>query len=240
MEIDYKLLTENQWSRPGRKADMKPIKKIVLHWYGNPKTTAQQTWNFFEARKEGKMGWGSAHFLVNLDGSAIQAIPQEEMAYHVGSKTYTDFALQEISSYPNNATLGIEMAHVSWEGEFTETTWDTTKILAYLLLKEYNLNPDDITTHHDIVGWKDCPRWFVLFPEELERFRDEVQSIFQNHVIGYVEPRSLNVRDDVMGRILGTVKARDKVLIEGYKNGWYKIRKDSLVGYASSKYISIL
>jgi len=240
MEIEYKLLTENPWSRPGRKEDMKPIKKIVLHWYGNPKTTALATWNFFESRKNGKLGYGSAHFLVNLDGDIIQAMPQEEMAYHVGSKTYTQFALNEISTYPNNATLGIEMAHVSWEGEFTENTWDNTKIMTYLLLREYNLTTYDITTHHDIVGWKDCPRYFVLFPDELERFRDEVHSLYQNHVIGYIEPNSLNVRDDVMGRILGTVKARDKVLIEGYKNGWYKIRKDSLVGYASSKYISIL
>lgn len=239
MKIEYKPLTKNQWSRPDRNKDMKPIKKIVLHWFGNAKQSASAVWNFFEERKNGSTGYGSAHFIVDLDGSVMQSIPQSEMAYHVGSKTYTDFGLS-ISNYPNNSTLGIEMAHTSWEGEFTENTWESTLIMSYLLLKEYGLGPDDVTTHHDIVGWKECPRWFCLFPDELERFRDELQSIFRNHVIGYIKPGSLNVRDDIMGNVLGRVQFNNRVNLIGYKDGWYKICKDSLVGYVNSKYVDIL
>ena len=39
-DIDEQLLTINDWSRPGTKTDA--IEYVVVHYLGNPKTTAQQ------------------------------------------------------------------------------------------------------------------------------------------------------------------------------------------------------
>ncbi len=239
MNIEYKLLTKNKWSRPEKIDQMIYIKKIVLHWYGNAKQRAMGAWKFFEDRKEGKTDYGSAHFLIDVSGDIIQALPQEEMAYHVGSKTYTDFGLS-ISSNPNNSTLGIEMGHLNWEGEISENTWYSAKILSYLLLKEHGLNIDDIVTHRSIVGWKECPRWFFLFPEELRRFKNETQELFYNKVLGVVNSSVVNIRDDAMGKVIGKIKKNYRLEIVGYKNGWFRIRKDNLVGYIGSKFVTVL
>jgi len=241
MNIEYKLLTKNEWSRPEKKDQMKPIKKLVLHWYGNAKQRATGAWKFFEERKYGKTSYGSAHFLIDLSGDIIQALPQEEMGYHVGSKTYTEYGLS-ISSYPNDSTLGIEMGHLNWEGQYSENTWSSAKELCYLLLKEYSLNADNITTHRAIVGWKECPKWFFTFPEELLRFKDETHELFNSGMYGIVNAGVVNVRSDVIKkeRIVGKVKCNDRLELIGYRNGWFHISNGNFVGYIGAGYVEIL
>lgn len=243
LPIDFRLLTSNEWSRPQNRYPinkMNPINHIIMHWIGVPRQRANQVWQFFEDRKNGNTGYGSAHFIIDLTGDIIQSIPQDEMAYHVGSKTYTEYATEYISSYPNNSTLGIEMCHTSWEGEMTDNTWKMSKLLAYLLLMEYNLDVSKIKTHHDVVGWKECPRWFVSFPEEFDRFKDEIHELFKKNIVAIPTVRFLNVRDDVMGNKLGTISKNDSVELVGYKDGWPKIKKDNLVGYCSPNYLNVI
>jgi N-acetylmuramoyl-L-alanine amidase len=235
-----KLLTKNNWSRPVRDYDMKQIKGIVLHWIAAPKQTPEHVYNWFEGRKNGKNGFGSAHYCVGLDGEVWQYIPQSEMAYHVGSETYTEEALKRLGTYPNNSTLGIEMCHTSWEGEFTKDTWEETKLLSALLLMEYNLEISDLTTHKKVVGWKECPRWFHLFPAELDRFKEETYTIMEGGVKGKVNATwGLNVRNDVMGAKVGWLKNGQEVDINGFKDGWFRVITDDFQGYASSKYINV-
>lgn len=173
MKIKKKFLTKNEWSRPG--TEIKEVKAIVLHWLASPRGTPQGVYNYFEKRKKGKTGYGSAHYCVGLDGETLQYLPLNEVAYHVGSKTYTEYG-ESLSSYPNNCTIGIEMSHIDIEGSMTDETWDSVVELTSLLLKTYGLTVDDITTHHAIVGWKECPKWFVSYPEEFERFKLDVKS----------------------------------------------------------------
>ncbi len=245
MKIIQKLLTKNKWSRPAELEKLNPIKAVVLHWVAAPKQTQINVYNWFESRKNGKNSFGSAHYCVGIDGDAWQFIPDSEMAYHVGSpKPYTEWALKNLSSYPNNCTLGIEMCHLSWEGEFAEETWEGTKKLAALLLMQHNLSVDTgLTTHKLIVGWKECPQWFHRFPEEFDRFKAETKKLIEDGIQGKVVVKlgSLNVRRDadVKSEKISILKNGEMVQLIGLKNGWFKVKVSGFEGYVSSDYIEI-
>ena len=190
MTIKQSLLTPNKWSRP--QARIKEVLGIVMHWTANPKANAEQNRNYFELRKNGNDGYGSAHYIIGQDGTVIQCIPTEEVAYHCGSsqkdpasnKIYTDYARKKFKQYaenyqtnsPNYCTIGIELCPTDNEGHFTNSTIDTAVALCAQLCRQFNLKADDITTHHAIVGWKDCPRLWVRQPELLNAFRASVSS----------------------------------------------------------------
>ncbi len=170
MTIRQDHLTPNEWSRP-----QKPLlstKAIVMHWVGNPSTSAQANRNFWESRKDGGKGYGSAHLIVD-DKEVVEAIPLFEMAYHVGAKDYSPFAVEFLGRYPNNCTIGVEMCHPDWTGKYTESTWQRAVRLVADLLLANKLRPHHVTTHNAITG-KECPRWFVHHPAELDRFRWDV------------------------------------------------------------------
>lgn len=171
-KITEKLLTPNKYSRPQDK--LKDVRGVVIHWCANPQASAEANRNFFENRKYGKTGYGSAHYIIDLDGDVIRCIPENEMAYHVGSETYTKEALNKLSTYPNNCTIGIECCHVDWNGKMTDATYNTLVELATDLLKKYKLTANDLWLHKEVVGWKDCHKWFVDNPNEWKRFKQLV------------------------------------------------------------------
>lgn len=238
--LDYtkKYLTINPYSRPAKK--LKKIKGIVIHWIASPRGTPEGVYNWFENRKDGKTGYGSAHFSIGIDGRVFQFIPQQEMAYHVGSKTYTELGLS-ISNYPNDSTIGIELCHLDWEGSFSDETLESAKILTALLLKTYNLTTDNIYTHNEIVGWKDCPRWFVNHPEDFEDFRNEVSIITLLEQAKALGPVNVREEPSVKGRKMAILGRNEIVDILGIINGWYKIKTDEdIVGYVNQNYITSL
>ncbi|MBO8161056.1 MAG: N-acetylmuramoyl-L-alanine amidase [Thermosipho sp. (in: Bacteria)] len=167
-------LTPNKYSRPQK--PLKEIKALVVHWVANPKSSAKSNRDYFENRKYGKSSYGSAHEIIDLNGDVILCIPDSEIAYHVGSKTYTREALEKLSNYPNNCTYGIECCHLDWEGNMTKETYNTlVERLADLCLK-YNLDPlKDIWLHKEIVGWKECHRYFVRNPLAYKKLKEEVK-----------------------------------------------------------------
>lgn len=169
-----KLLTYNKYSRPGKK--LKEVRAIVLHWVANPRTSAEANINYFENRKYGKSGYGSAHYFVDMNGEVFRCIPDDEVSYNCGSKTYTRYKTSKFgNNNPNNYTIAIELCHLDWEGSFTDETFDSAVDLCTKLCEKYKLNPLlDITTHQAIVGWKDCPRWFVNHPEDFQGFKEKV------------------------------------------------------------------
>lgn len=179
MKITKDYISPNNYSRPQDK--IKKIKGIVIHWVANPNTSARANRNFFESRKSGKKGYGSAHFIVGQEGEIIQAIPLTEIAYHVGSKTYTAEAKRRLGSYPNEYTIGIECCHVDWEGHMKDATYNSVVDLTAYLLKEYGLSTSDIWTHQETVGWKDCHRLFYKNPSLYQKFKDDVaRAMFGN------------------------------------------------------------
>jgi len=165
-------LTPNKYSRPQKNII---IKSIVIHWVANKLSTATANRNFFENRKHGNNGYGSAHEIIDLNGDIILCIPKNEMAYNCGSKTYTQFALDKLGTYPNNATYSIEITHIDWDGNMTEDTYNSLVQRLADLCIEFKLDPlEDIIRHYDVVGWKDCPRYFVNNPDEFKILKENV------------------------------------------------------------------
>lgn len=187
MKIQQILLPPNEYSRPRKK--IRELKALVMHWTANPTANAMQNRNFFAAKATGMSGYGSAHYIVGQGGEVVQCIPDDEIAYHCGSsrkdpvsgKIYTDWARQKFGEYytsgcssPNFCTLGIELCPLSADGEFSPATIDSAAELCAHLCRMHGLCANDITTHWAVVGWKDCPRWWVSRPGELGNFRAKV------------------------------------------------------------------
>ena len=174
-EVKEDLLTINKYSRPGKK--LGKVNGIVIHWVANPNTTAKQNRDFFERRKEGNDDYGSAHEIIDLDGSILICIPADEVSYNCGSKSYRPESLKHFGSYPNYHTYSIECTHMDWEGEMTDATYQTLVDRVAFLMQYFNLvgTKNSLWLHHEVVGWKDCHRWFVKYPDKWQKFKDEVE-----------------------------------------------------------------
>lgn len=178
MKKEIAYLTVNEYSRPGRK--LKEVLGIVIHWTAAPKQDEWQVREFFERRKIGADGYGSAHYIIGQSGNVLQVLPLDEVAYHCGSETYTDEARQRYGKYcdsnssPNNCTIGVELCPVDAAGNFTTATISAAVELCVNLCLRTGLSADDITTHHDVVGWKNCPKLWTEKPQLLDAFRYSV------------------------------------------------------------------
>jgi len=171
MKINESLLTPNKFSRPQR--PLKKVKGLAVHWVGNPGKSARFNKKYFEMRRNGLLGYGSAHFIID-EKEILQCIPTGEEAYHVGAITYTPFALQKFGTYPNNCTIGIELCHINWKGKFLPETLTKAIWLFAFLSKKFNLNPlEDIVRHYDITK-KICPKWFKDHVDDFDKFKINV------------------------------------------------------------------
>lgn len=144
MEIQQKLLTVNQYSRPGTK--LKQVKNIVVHWVGNANSTAIANRNYFESLKERK-SFASSHYIIGLQGEIIRCVPENEIAYHANNA--------------NSYSIGIEVCHPDWQGKFSETTYKSLISLLADLCKRYNLEPTKAIIRHYDVTKKLCPKYYV-------------------------------------------------------------------------------
>jgi N-acetylmuramoyl-L-alanine amidase len=171
MNILQQTLTKNKYSRPG--IVLKSVRGIVIHWVANPGTSAQANRNYFENLKNqvppNDDRYASAHYIIGLQGEVIQCVPDTELCYHVGANKYTDAALQRLSGYPNNCTIGIELCHPDSSGCFTGETLLSCRELVSSLLEAYGLNKMDVWRHYDVTG-KVCPKYFVEHQSEWEAF----------------------------------------------------------------------
>jgi len=157
--VDVQLLHINDWSRPGITVDR--ISKIVVHYLGNPRTTAQENHDYFESLKDLQDTYMSANYVIGLNGEIIQCVPDGEVAW--------------ASNKANYYSISIENCHEDTTGKFNEATyWSDVHLVAYLTEK-YGLGRDDIIRHYDVTG-KDCPKWFVEHPEDWEKFKDDVMT----------------------------------------------------------------
>lgn len=172
------LLTPNRWSRPGKK--ITAVKGLVIHYTASPNGTAVAVRNYFESLKSGTNPdrFASSHYIVGLNGEIVQCLPEDEIAYHAGSNTYTQECKDRLAGSPNYHTLGIETCHPSTDGHFNEATIDSLIKLSADICKRYDLNPlTDLWTHKEVVGWKDCPLWFVKNPVEWQNFKKKVDLV---------------------------------------------------------------
>lgn len=143
--VTQELLTENPWSRPG--TPLEEIRGVVIHYVGNPDTSAAANRNYFESLKDGAEDiYASAHFIVGLEGEVVQCIPLTEWAYASNSR--------------NGDTVSVEVCHPDETGEFSPVTYDRTVELTAWLCSTFGLTADDVLRHYDVSG-KICPKYYV-------------------------------------------------------------------------------
>jgi N-acetylmuramoyl-L-alanine amidase len=166
--ITKKYLTVHSKSRPGYK--LWSVKNIVIHYVANPGTTALQNWKYFENKNN-----VSAQFIIDLDGSILQCMPLDEVAWATGTKN------------GNYTSISIECCHPDSTGEFTEETYLSLLKLVSWLCAEFDLDREDVIRHYDYgiqkswgVYHKACPLYYAndKEPASHQRWKDFQAAIY--------------------------------------------------------------
>lgn len=134
---------------------LEDVTGIVIHYVGNPGTTAKQNRNYYTNADSTV----SSHFVVGLEGEVIQCVPLNEKSSASNSR--------------NRDTISIEVCHPDSSGKFNDETYAALVKLTAWLVETCGLEEDAIIRHYDITG-KECPRYFVQDPAAWEQFKDDV------------------------------------------------------------------
>ena len=172
IKIKEKLLTKNRWSRPGRKR--KGVKGIEIHYVANAGTSAKFNRRWFEGHKNGKTGFGSTQYIIDLNGNIVQIIPDEEIAYSSGGRKYKEGIKEKLGTPPYHNTLSIECTHTENDGKMTDETYNSLIELCTYLCNKYKLDSRNLYLHYDCTG-KICHKWFVDNLDEWKIFKNSVE-----------------------------------------------------------------
>ncbi|MBR7184888.1 MAG: N-acetylmuramoyl-L-alanine amidase [Clostridia bacterium] len=153
--VDVDLIRRDGASR--RRTRLEALNAIVIHYIGNPGTSAQNNRNYFDNPDSTV----SAHFIVGLEGEIIQCIPLHEKS--------------SASNHRNRDTISIEVCHPDESGVFSPETYASLVRLTAWLCRECDLGADQIIRHYDITG-KICPSWFVDDEAAWETFKQDVMT----------------------------------------------------------------
>lgn len=156
--IQEDLLPLNEWSRPGDA--MEDMTGVVVHYVGNPNTTARQNRNYFASLAETHETHASSNFVIGLEGEILLCVPIGEVAY--------------CSKERNIDTLSIEVCHPDKSGKFNQASYDSLVKLVNWLREFYDLDVDDVIRHYDVTG-KECPRYYVDHEEAWVAFKADLE-----------------------------------------------------------------
>lgn len=160
LDVDWvtvDLLPVNQYSRPG--IPLKQVNGVVVHYTGNPNTTAEQTRSYFNNLATTGETYASSHFIIGMDGTIIQCVPLDEESYCSNSR--------------NADTIAIECCHPDSSGQFTDETYNALVKLVRYLTDTYGLNADDVIRHYDVTG-KLCPYYYATNEDAWQAFKEDV------------------------------------------------------------------
>lgn len=132
------------------------INNIVVHYVGNPGSTAQNNRDYFNKSTTQV----ASHFVIGLDGEIIQCIPIDEKS--------------NASNNRNIDTISIEVCHPDSSGKFNYETYNSLVKLTTWLCDNSNLKSNDVIRHYDITG-KECPKYFVDNEYEWNKFLSDVK-----------------------------------------------------------------
>lgn len=158
--IEERILTKNVNSRPG--TGLHKVTGVVIHYTANPGTTAYANRDYFESRKDcadEPANKVSSHYIIGLDGTIVQCIPENEIAY--------------ASNRRNQDTISIECCHPTINGKFTKETYQSLVQLTGYLCVKYDLASEDIIRHYDVTK-KLCPKYYVEHPNKWKKLKKEV------------------------------------------------------------------
>ena len=153
--IDQQIIEIDGDSRRG--VYLEGVRNIVIHYVGNPGSTAQQNRDYY-ANPSSEV---SSHFVIGLDGEIIQCIPLYEKS--------------SASNHRNKDTISIEVCHPDESGKFTDASYQSLIKLTVWLCEVCGLDSDDIIRHYDITG-KQCPLYFVAHEDAWEQFKNDVDT----------------------------------------------------------------
>ncbi|MBQ9148258.1 MAG: N-acetylmuramoyl-L-alanine amidase [Oscillospiraceae bacterium] len=157
--VDVQIIGIDGDSRRGVK--LEGMEDVVIHYVGNPGTTAQQNHDWYE----NPASEVSSHFLIGLNGEVIQCVPLDEKS--------------SATNHRNADTISIEVCHPDETGAFNEETYATLVELTAWLVKSCSLDTDHIIRHYDVTG-KDCPRYFVQNEAAWAQFKADVAAEMEN------------------------------------------------------------
>ena len=138
--VDSQIIHIHNTARTGTK--LTDIKNIVIHYVGNPNTTAQNNRDYYD-KPDTEV---SSHFVIGLNGEVIQCVPLDEKS--------------AASNNRNKDTISIEVCHPDKTGKFNDQTYDSLIKLTAWLLEKTGLDENDVIRHYDITG-KLCPLYYV-------------------------------------------------------------------------------
>ena len=148
--VDYIDIGKARTAKP-----LNEINNIVIHYVGNPNTTAKQNRSYFNNPDTTVC----SHFIVGLDGEILQCVPLSEWS--------------AASNHRNGDTISIEVCHPDETGKFNEETYNSLVKLVAWLCNNSELCENDLIRHYDVTG-KQCPKYFVDYPDMWEQFKTDV------------------------------------------------------------------
>lgn len=151
--VDVQLIDIDGEARRGVK--LEAVNGIVIHYVGNPGTTAQENRDFFN-RPETHV---SSHFVIGLDGEIIQCVPL--------------FEKSSASNDRNRDTISIEVCHPAEDGQFTAASYASLIKLTAWLCETYRLDEDDVIRHGDVIE-KNCPKYYMEHPDAWLQLKADV------------------------------------------------------------------
>ena len=152
--VDVQIIDIDGASRRG--TSLSDINDIVIHYVGNPGTSAQANRNWY-ANPSSNV---SSHFIVGLKGEIIQCIPLHEKS--------------SASNHRNSDTISIEVCHPDASGKFNAATYDSLVDLTAWLVDSCGLTVDNVIRHYDVTG-KECPRYYVRNEDAWNQFKADVK-----------------------------------------------------------------
>ena len=90
--ITQELLEVNPYSRPG--TPLEQVNGVVVHYVGNPGTTAEQNRSYFAGLAQTGETYASSHFLIGLEGEIIQCVPLDEIAYCTSQRNVDTISIE--------------------------------------------------------------------------------------------------------------------------------------------------
>ena len=138
LKINQQILSKSPSKRPGGNHTKT---SITIHSTANEQSTAKNERNWLTNPNNNRSA--SWHYCVD-ENDIIQAIPDNETAYHCGN------------SYGNTFSLSIEICE---SGNRLKALENAVELTAQKMI-ELNLTLNDIKTHFDWTG-KNCPRILI-------------------------------------------------------------------------------
>lgn len=223
--------------------------KIAWHYTGAHDVPAINTIKYWfneiadGMKVNGKYYYASSHYLVDLDGTIYEYIPEHLKAWTTNAA--------------NSYSIGIECATTGTDDHYSDAEYKSMVKLGAYLADKYNLDPrTDFIRHYDVTR-KVCPRYFVNNPKAWKQFKldcynathkeklddDLVDWKNGEYGINVKVTDELNVRDKrpdkdgTLGKIIDTLK-KDTVVKLGYVlNDWGGIYYEDKKGFVNSRYL---